>query len=173
MRWSKLRKLVTERFAPSLRDRLDIHSAAYGACTCGHAWLTYDGEVIANFCTRAYWVAQGRETGAPAPNPMYRRQLTAFGELSRQDAYQSCWSFVHELAIEDALAHDDVLVRALAVADERVGQRRLARIDTQDEAPLVAAVLALRREPGVATLDALLAGNPLILTRHGEVATAG
>ncbi len=51
MQWSKLRSLIVERFAEPLQKRLDIHGAAYGNCSCGHAWLTLDGEVIANFCT--------------------------------------------------------------------------------------------------------------------------
>ena len=60
MKWSKLKQLVEQGFAPSLAKRLTINSTAYGACTCGHAWLTLDGEVIANFCTRAKgWVVDG------------------------------------------------------------------------------------------------------------------
>lgn len=127
MRWSKLKQLVERNFADSLAKRLTINSAAYGACSCGHAWLTLDGDVIANFCTRAHG---NLSYGQPnqQPNPMYRDQHLSYGEMSRQDAYEACWEFVHSLPIEDALTDDDPLVQSLAVADRRVGKRRLALI---------------------------------------------
>ncbi|MDV3458634.1 hypothetical protein RZN05_16670 [Sphingomonas sp. HF-S4] len=148
MRWSKLRSLVIERLAPPLQARLDIHSAAYGNCRCGHAWLTLDGEVIANFCTRAHSIAQGWETSGSAPNPMYKGQLAEFGALSRQDVYRTLWDFIHALSIEQALASDDMLTQALAVADARVGKRRLATLDSDLLYPLSAYLLMLRTSQG-------------------------
>ncbi|MBI1403812.1 MAG: hypothetical protein GC147_11430 [Porphyrobacter sp.] len=143
MRWSKLRKLVKDRFAPEVQGRLDIHSAAYGACTCGHAWLTWDGEVIANFCTRAWGNIGAFQPGfvSPEPGP---GELVAYGEFSRQDAYQACWALVHDLSIDEALADDDVLVRTLAIVDARLGKRRLAQLDPETLHPLGQHLLALR-----------------------------
>ena len=129
MRWSGLRTSVLERFAPELKGRLDIHSTRYGNCSCGHAWLIFDGEVIANFCTRAHFIAEGREAGAPTRNGMYARLFADFGELGRQEAYQACWAFVHELSVEEAKADPDPLVQSLAMADARLGKRRLATVD--------------------------------------------
>ena len=54
MKWTKLKQLVEQRIAPSIRPRFAINSAAYGACSCGHAWITIDKKVVANFCTRAF-----------------------------------------------------------------------------------------------------------------------
>lgn len=146
MRWSKFRRLVLDRFAPALQGRLDLHSAAYGRCSCGHAWMTYDGRVIANFCTRTHAIAQGYETTTATPNAMYLTQAAGFGEWSRQNAYRSCWAFVHDLSVEQALAHADPLVRALAIADGRVGRRRLALVDEGEHA-LVRLIAAFRRRP--------------------------
>ena len=145
MRWSGLRALVVGRFAPELRGRLDIHSTRYGNCSCGHAWLTFDGNVIANFCTRANFIADGYESGATKQNPMYRSQFADFGELSRQDAYQSCWAFIHELSIEQAMADDDPLIQSLAVADGSVGKRRLAQIDEEKLHRLAVHILRIRK----------------------------
>ncbi|WP_082665122.1 hypothetical protein [Sphingopyxis sp. H115] len=145
MRWSGLRAAVVERFAPEFQKRLDIHSAAYGACTCGHAWLTFDGNIIANFCTRAHSIANGWEPASTRENPMYRNQYTDFGELSRQDAYQACWAFVHDLSIEQALNDDDPLIQSLAVADSRIGKRRLVQLDASLLHRLPAHILELRR----------------------------
>lgn len=144
MRWSKLRHLVKERFAEELQGRLDINSAAYGNCSCGHVWLTWDGEVIANFCTRANSIANGWERGAEHQNPAWKSQLVEFGELSRQDAYKACWAFLHELSIEEAFADEDPLVGTLAIADARIGKRRLVRVDPETLHPLVRKTYELR-----------------------------
>jgi hypothetical protein len=143
MRWSKLRSLIEERFAPSLSGRLAIHSAAYGNCTCGHCWITLDKEVVANFCTRAYY--NKKLYGVAALNPMYEQQLVMYGEKSRQDAYTSMFDFIHTLSIDQALDSQDVLVQALAVVDKRVGRRRLATIESEKLHPLARKLLEIRR----------------------------
>lgn len=143
MRWSKLKQLVEQRFAPGLAKRLTINSAAYGACTCGHAWLTLDGEVIANFCTRAYWNREMDLTPDKA-NPMYAHQSASYGEMSRQDAYKACWAFVHDLPIEQSLFEDDPLIQTLAVVDKRLGRRRLGKIDLAVLHPLARRLLEER-----------------------------
>ncbi len=152
MRWSKLRQLVIERFAEPLQGRLDIHSAAYGNCSCGHVWLTLDGDVIANFCTRASANAEYviPRQGADLPfkfaaNAMYDEQLTAYGERSRQDVYRTLFDFVHSIPVEEALASDDMLFQALAIVDTRVGKRRLAQLEPETLHPLCAYLLMVRR----------------------------
>ncbi|HEY0627647.1 MAG TPA: hypothetical protein VGD10_13090 [Allosphingosinicella sp.] len=144
MRWSKLRTLVRERLADSVADRVDIHSARYGACGCGHAWITLDGKVIANFCTRAKYVALGLEPGKPNRKQIYA--LADFGEFSRQDAYEACWAFVHELSAEQALGDEDPLVQSLAMLDRRVGKRRLRALDEASLHPLARRLLLIRLE---------------------------
>lgn len=148
MRWSKLRKLVEERFAPSVAKRVSIHSAAYGNCSCGHCWITLDQNVVANFCTRAYYnkLLHG-ETGQ---NSMYKEHLVLYGEKSRQDAYQSMFDYVHSVSHEEALVSDDVLIQALAVLDARLGKRRLEAFDDSRLHPLARKLLAIRRDSEVA-----------------------
>ena len=148
MKWTKLKQLVEQRIAPSIRSRFAINSAAYGDCSCGHAWITLDKKVVANFCTRAFWniprkfddsarkwVSKDPEltNGIPSPND---KNLTNYGELSRQDAYQACWEFVHDLSIDDALSSEDPLVQSLAVIDSRVGKRKLKMINVDTLHPL-------------------------------------
>jgi hypothetical protein len=144
MRWTKLKSLIEDRFAPSVRARLTINSTRYGACTCGRAWLTLDGEEIANFCTRAYYNAElGRADPSEKTAP---DALVRYGELSRQDAYECCWAFIHELSIEDALTNEDPLIQTLAVLDERVGKRRLVELDFEKFHPLARKLLRIRAE---------------------------
>jgi len=144
MRWSKLRKLVKDRFAPSLANRLDIHSAAYGNCSCGHCWITLDGEIVANFCTRAYFNKLVYDQ--PGNNPKTHNLLVAYGEKSRQDAYHSMFDFVHSMSLEQALVSDDHLVQCLAILDARLGKRKLRSLELESFKPLARTLLQLRRE---------------------------
>lgn len=146
MRWSKLRALVKERFAPSIAARVDIQSTRYGNCGCGHAWVTLDGEVVADFCTRAHFIAHGMEGPSKKVGTTPPHQFTVFGELSRQDAYSACWDFVHALTVEQALADSDPLVQSLAVLDSRVGKRRLRLLEAARFHRLAAMLLELRKE---------------------------
>jgi len=142
MRWSKLKKLVEDNFADSIKAKVSIHSAAYGACTCGHAWLTLDGNVIANFCTRAFYNRFPRgdrdnDTGVYENEiKRYKDLFVEYGEISRQDVYESCWSYVHELAFDDAINSDDPLIQTLAVMDRRLGKRRYGQVMQKHLHPL-------------------------------------
>ena len=150
MRWTKLKQLVEQNIAPSLGGRIAINSARYGACSCGHAWITLDGEVIANFDTIAYWNRM-RDYVPERVNPRYAKQSAAYGEFSRQGVYKACFAFVHDIPVAEALEHADPIVQALAVIDRRVGKRRLAQIDPETRHPLVRLFLAERlRAEGMA-----------------------
>lgn len=135
MRWSKLKEKVQSNFADSIKNRISINSTRYGNCGCGHAWITLDKTVIANYCTRAYWDKKHKlERGIAKFEDFENRDKALYsewGEMSRQDAYNSCWDFVHSLTIEQALKDDDPLIQTLAVLDSRLGKRRLARIDSK------------------------------------------
>ncbi len=144
MRWSKLKSLVEERFAPSVAKRLSIHSAAYGNCSCGHCWITLDKNVVANFCTRAYY--NKKLHGDFGSNPMHKKYLVLYGEKSRQDPYRSMFEYVHSVPHDDALKSDDVLIQALAVVDTRLGKQRLESLDDADLHPLARELLGIRRE---------------------------
>jgi hypothetical protein len=133
MKWSKLKSEIENRFCESLKKRVSINSTAYGACSCGHAWITLDKVIIANFCTRAYY---NNESGQVTDNGKYDNLKNTYGELSRQDIYESCWSYVHELSIEEALESEDPLIQTLSVIDKRVGKRRLVQLNAEEMHPL-------------------------------------
>ncbi len=154
--------MVEDRFSPIFKGRVAINSTAYGNCGCGHAWLTLDKEVVANFCTRAFWNRASQDfrgmrhennrwvTDSPVPEYVSEAQRKRYGELeygelSRQNAYQSCWEFVHDLSVDDALSSDDPLIQTLAVLDSRLGKRRLNNLTSQDFHPLAKRMLDLRQ----------------------------
>lgn len=137
MKWSKLKYVTEDRFADAIKGRVKINSTAYGNCSCGHAWITLDKEVIANFCTRAYWKRKRYEKDKDryihidvTENEIkrYPNQLVEYGDFSRQDFYTSCWTFIHDLTIEEALESNDILIQSLALMDKRIGKRRLSKI---------------------------------------------
>jgi hypothetical protein len=142
MRWSKLKQRVEDNFAENIKSRISIHSTAYGGCTCGHAWLTLDGEIIANFCTRAQYNRyefglKDRDRGLSTEQEnRYKNQFVEYGEISRQDVYAACWAFIHELSFEDSLTSDDPLIQTLAVLDKRLGKRRFKQVGENTLHPL-------------------------------------
>ncbi len=136
MRWSKLRKLVEDRICDELKGRIAINSTAYGNCTCGHAWVTLDGEILANFCTRAYYNEHYEGSSSEKTKKKYQDQFVVYGEGRRQDFYASCWDYVHSASVDDALEETDPPMQAFAVIDKRVGKRRLAKIDPDTLHPL-------------------------------------
>lgn len=163
MKWSKLKQLVEERVTASMRPRFAIYSTAYGNCSCGHAWITIDKKLIANFCTRAFYnrdpkfeSRDGRwfkwkpgEVPADLPKKVkkyYENQPVEYGELRRQDVYKACWEFIHDLSINEALESDDPLIQTLAVIDSRVGKKRMTKINIDELHPLAQRLFLLRAE---------------------------
>jgi hypothetical protein len=151
MRWSKLKQLIENNFTESVKPHVSIHSAAYGNCSCGHAWLTYKGEVIANFCTRAYYnrYQMGDKTRenllTEKQIKKYENQYVEYGEMHREDIYDACWSYVHDLSFEDAIKSDNPLIQSLMVLDKRLGKRRINGIDVSKLHPLANKLLEIRK----------------------------
>ncbi len=154
MKWSKLKHEIELRFCDSMKNRLAIYSTTYGNCSCGHAWIKLDKEIIVNFCTRAFWNTKPiwdskkskfiTGTKEMTDNGKYDELLNNYGELSRQDVYQSFWEYLHETSIEEALLSESPLIQFLAVVDYRVGKRRLAKINKESCHPLVNKILEER-----------------------------
>ena len=134
-----------------MKKRVSINSTRYGNCTCGRAWLTLDGKEIANFCTRAYYNAKLKHVDTATRKT--DATLVNYGELSRQNAYESCWAFVHDLSIDEALRDSDPLVQALAVLDARLGKRRFSQIEAEHLHPLSRKLFQTRLEAEEVKLD--------------------
>lgn len=69
-----------------------------------------------------------------------------YGELSRQDVYEACWSYVHNLTIDESISSEDPLIQSLAMLDKRLGKRRLKSIDQAKLHPLAKKLLTVRLE---------------------------
>lgn len=155
MKWSKLKKTVEERFADSVRGKVHIYSTRYSSngnrCKCGRAWLTYNGEQIANFETilnlrRSFIIREPlTECGHVAIESGMRRpdKLVERGEFSRFHLHEACCQFL-QLSIDNALNSANPLIQGLAFLDARVGKRRLAALETIELHPLSKALLDIR-----------------------------
>jgi hypothetical protein len=164
MPWSRLKQQVESRFADTLRGRLELHTAHYRHAhdADGRLWLTIDGRELVNLCearaNRARWKLEseleavlappnGRSADAAARKQASDQALELTrkqGILGQHEAYRALESYL-DLAIEDAITSDNVLIRALSMADRRVGKRRLRALRFAPDAhPLVRELFSLR-----------------------------
>ncbi len=165
--WSKLKKSMEERIAPSLDGRVGLHATRYreGYAYEGRWWITVDGRRVFGGYTRRgggeYWevsteigdAASGG--GAPDAPPLHAVEREDLRGRNAAEHFTTTLAGYLDLSIDAALGSDDPLVRALAMIDRRVGKRRLkSMLLGEGEHPLVRAMLELRREAERVTPDA-------------------
>ena len=160
MPWTRIKSLLSDRLAPSLRNRVAIHQARYRHSReeLGRIWVQIDGREIAAFST-APAVRRRREltdelmsinhswgsTDAYGKaDGIAQSLMSQAGEQSDYTAWDDLESYL-SLSIDDALSSSNPLIRALAIADRRVGKRRLQslRIGPREHA-LVREMFAIR-----------------------------
>jgi hypothetical protein len=154
MRWSKLKKLVEESFAESVRGRVRVYSTRYQQCSCGRGWITVDGEELVDLSTelsRLVYASVYHEATktrcarhtAVADEARTPGSLAEPGEFSRFDLHEACWEYVHS-SVGDSLGSDNPLVSSLAVLNAKVGKGRLRRLAARRLHPLTRALLEFR-----------------------------
>ncbi len=168
MRWSKLKQLVEDRMADSLQRRVEVHSTWYrrlGHDHLGRTWITIDKHEVVNMCDLRYWnqyaplmsEIRAANNATDYRDPAQRAQYYAAydqaealmhqqGVYDRGDCNRLLASYLH-LSVDDAFLSANVLIRALAMLDSRLGKRRLRTLQlSDDEHPLVRQFYALRCE---------------------------
>ncbi len=165
MRWSKLKQLVEERMADSLQHRVEVHYTRYRIMKdeYGRGWITVDKNEIAEmsdhvFLNQRAEVDHQIEVGSLEFDGRYvevdRRYAAPRGtSLLHQRGVYSGWEFMRSLwdslslSIDDCLQSENIIIRAFAMLDGRLGKRRLRTLQLRDdEHPLVAQFYALRCE---------------------------
>jgi hypothetical protein len=156
MKWSKLKSEIEQKFAESVKGRVEIFSTRY--TTASHSmsrgWITFDGKEIANFSTpdsvNRYGVYYNELTDTIcASHPLVRKderqlgRLVEKGEFSRYDFHEACWLYL-TLSINDALNHKNPIINCFAILDRRFGKRRLKEVDVNKLHPLVSGVFQIR-----------------------------
>jgi hypothetical protein len=137
MQWSQLKHRIEDQFAPALNGRLQIRYTVYRNLTegDGRAWLTWDKEEL---FSRADMPPREKLDAAFDPD----------GEFF--DGARDILGTLHDhlrTPFDELLGSSDPLVRALALADRRLGRRRFEKLTREDVAhPLVQRVYAIRAE---------------------------
>lgn len=136
MRWSKLKQQIEQRFAVELRNRLAIHVTRHRKShdQMMQLWLAFDGERIADW-------SEG-ETYKAAHDYRLLLEQEAVMAFAASDAWthargtqflpQDMMLAMFEslsTSIEDMLGHHHLFIRTLALADARLGKRRLRELD--------------------------------------------
>jgi len=153
MRWSKLKKLVEDSFAESVRGRVHVYSTRY-QCSCGRGWITVDGKELADLNTeisgRKYQAIYHKTTKTECAKhsavPEAERTagtLVEPGEFSRFDLHEACWEYIHS-SVNSSLSSENPLIVSLAVLNGNVGKTRLKKMQTLKLHPLTRALLDVR-----------------------------
>jgi hypothetical protein len=137
MRWSKLKQQVEAMFADGVRGRVELRTTRYEKAhdRFGRSWITIDGREVQNMSN---YLACGDSVADGNPS---RFDAGVFGGYDLPLAMREYLT----LSIDAAIASPNPLIRALAVLDRRAGERRLARIDPDNEVPIVKELLEVRR----------------------------
>jgi hypothetical protein len=118
----------------------------------GRGWITWDGKQIASFESIPYMERRGKlsselqDLGQGVDGAWDQAS-----EIANREGRFPLWEFTDavedypSLAMEQALASENPLVRGLAMLDRRLGKRRLTTIEfSRDEQPFVRRLHALR-----------------------------
>jgi hypothetical protein len=170
MKWSQLKVRVEALLAESVKGRVAYYSTRYRHShdSEGRGWITVDGVQILDMSTLRAWADQHHRAAAAMGYPdkagwdhwdqvrndanYWQRwheaeaERLAAGVFTAWDFNQALWDY-HRMSLADALGSENVLIRAVAVVDGRLGKRRFQRLRPRpDEHPLVWALYRLRAE---------------------------
>ena len=140
---SKVRKQVEGLFADSVKGRVRFRQTSYHHVKneVGRYWITVDGREIVNAPSWLVQFSQGEDLDRTWPKA-FADYASIFAEGGFQWAMQSYLL----LPIEDIIASEDVLIRAIGMLDRRLGKRRLRGLGSKDPHPLVRFLYLFRCE---------------------------
>ena len=134
MRWSQLKHRVESTFADEVRGRVQLYTTHYRGGSSfihgfeRHSWITIDGKPIIN-------MHRHQSAGDIYPDHGDPRRFE-IGMYSYWDLPAAAWEYLN-LSIDNALASENTVIRALAMLEKRHGRRRLMTLDPSWETPLV------------------------------------
>lgn len=155
MQWSRLKAHLLENLAPSLRGKLDVHAARYRKVhdEPGRVWFTFARRQILQLADSTFeyeyygHVHDMKQLGSSVyeAHDQAREITTRKGNFARFDFARALNEYL-SLSIDDALESENVLHRALAMIDRRIGKRRLLTIAEaiELENPVVQVLLRVR-----------------------------
>ena len=146
MKWSRLKKLIEDRMADSVRDRVDLGSTAYRKAhdQTGRGWLLIDKREVLNMCTITFEIEMYQMGGYTAERyEQSSKELREKNIFAQWDWHESLFDYLN-LSIDDVLCSENPIIRAMGMLDARVGKRRLKVMDVSSEHDLVKRLYDLR-----------------------------
>ncbi|WP_137109530.1 hypothetical protein [Rhodobacter sp. SY28-1] len=142
MRWSKLKQLIEDGFADSVKGRVEIWTTRYRHSHDqeGECWITIDGVRLHSMGSMRFFIDEWEAQGSPnfmvgektrKRTEDVEAELHAKGSMGLWSVNSALFDFLSK-PIEEVLSSRVALVRALGMLDRRVGKRRLAVLDTSD-----------------------------------------
>ncbi|MFC5460500.1 hypothetical protein [Massilia niabensis] len=152
MKWSQLRHRLKGRIAPCLVG-VDVHQTRYRHAHDqeGEFWVTVGSERIFSAGSSSYLsslgkrAAENRHQGA-TPRQAFEQAwqvVGASGLMLLEQINKDLFTSLNQ-TVEQMLAHDNPVIRALGIIDARYGKRRLAAFDPANEHVLVQRLFDLR-----------------------------
>ena len=139
MIWSKQKQILKNNLCESLRNRVDFNIVKYRKShdSLGRAVITLDKEEICSMATIVLEMEQCKLVGFRLDDESFEEYLerdeegynivNENGFFSEFDFYEAVNIYLNA-SIEDAIKSENILVRALAMLDKRLGKRRLKNI---------------------------------------------
>ncbi len=139
MRWSKLRQRIEDNFAESVAPRVRVFATRERRAhdQMGRGAIVVDGDVWLDACAlkwgKAYYDELDKHSNLPA-RECHEAAALVMEHSNRIDS----WDFSQRLfdylntSVEEALTSGDVVHRALAILDRRVGIRRLKKLSEEE-----------------------------------------
>ncbi len=130
--WSSLRKILEEdRLCPALRGRVQYFVTTYNI-------FHHEFDRFAVRVDKQEWLHGGiLEVWKHAPERSRGFRMDDSGVYCTGEFREAANIFVSDLSIDEALVHENPIIRMLAVLDRRIGKRRLpeiaAALDDQPE----------------------------------------
>lgn len=156
MKWSKLRKLLKDRLADNLKNRLDYNLTTYKNSTgfIGRAWITWDGKEIINFSNQDTWNQYQSYSNETAETHYISHKkiddaertegnVIEKGEFSKYDFAENAFKFLN-INVQDAIKSDNIILKALAVVDKKTGKRTLTELSKLENHPMIKYLIELR-----------------------------
>lgn len=156
MKWSKLRKLLKDRLADNLKNRLDYNLTTYKNSTgfIGRAWITWDGKETINFSNQDTWNQYQSYSNETAETHYISHKkiddaertegnVIEKGEFSKYDFAENAFKFLNT-NVQDALKSDNIILKALAVVDKKTGKRTLTELSKLENHPMIKYLIELR-----------------------------
>lgn len=149
MRWSKIKELIEDRFAESVKGRVSLFTTRYrGAHDLeGRAAIRIDGKEVLNMSCYILDRESHYKTAISArqPEAAHSDAKVTDENLFRGESLLQMAGYL-DLSVTEILNSGNPIVRALGMLDARVGKRKLRQIEISKETELVRRLWQFRCE---------------------------